>query len=103
MKSVILSILAGLACQAAPIALTDTKGRTITVEVVAVADGTVIVRKTDGGEVQIPLENLSAESRAAATHAAATPAPVASATVGAASGLKLTSVSRLSERLPDSS
>jgi hypothetical protein len=98
-KPLILSTLAGLACHAAPISITDLKGRSIVVEIVGVSAETVKVRKADGTEADIPLASLSEGSREAvkiAPTAAAVPE-------GPAFGLKLTAVSNAIGKVTDKS
>lgn len=97
MKAIIPIIMSAIICQAAPIELTDTQGRKITVEVLGVADQSVNVRKTSGEEFVIPLANLSADSQKLATEAA-TPVPSTGA-----GRVKLTSVSNAIGKVTDQS
>jgi hypothetical protein len=99
MKPIVLTIISGLLCHAAPMTITDTKGRTLTVEVVTLSDKSVTVRKADGGEVEILLASLSAASQEAVK--AAPPAP--SLPEGVPSGVKLTSVSNAIGKVTDKS
>lgn len=126
MKTILAIIIAAhTCCLAAPITLTDIQGRTITVEVLSLADGSLTVRKADGSEASIPLDNLSPESRAAATktvkpkpsrrvpynpgapaqaaRTAPAPPPAPTPPVVSASGLKLTSVSNAVGKVTDKS
>jgi len=71
--SLLLSLVA--VATAAPIKLTDNNGRTITAEVLKIADGKASIRKSDGTSATIALVDLSAESREAAKAAVVKAAP----------------------------